>query len=133
MVNGDGTSISGRMTFSRSIPPGGGDNTCVETLFGLSVPDPIVNGRVTMTSISSIAGTSSSGNLRFDSDFNFTVRHPMRTVSVLGPQSPSSCTWTFTQATQILAINCRTIAVSGGGSASLAASFSVVSGRFTVS
>ena len=134
-VDFGGTSATGSLTYSRSIPPGGGDNTCRDS-FGFSVPDPLCLGNISMVSGSSVAGTSASFTISFQANFRCTFRHPLAGDFVInGPQTPGGCTATFTQATQIMRLDCRTILTTtpAGGRVNLSGNYRVTSSRVTIS
>ncbi len=120
-ISADGRSASVGGTFTS-----GGGVTCTESLFGSSVTVGCVGGGVTLRSSSSVAGTSASGTIFLDSGFACNVSPAIGSGrTIRGPQSPSNCTFTYTQASRSTRIDCRTIAVDGGGESGFAATYTV--------
>ena len=119
-TSADGRRVSGTLTFS-----GDGRTTCTENVFGSSVT-VVCRGNVTLTSRSSVAGVSASGDVSLDSDFECTIRAAIGAArSIRGPQTPTNCTWTFTQSTQLLTVRCATILTDSGGESGFAGSYRV--------
>ncbi len=127
-TSADGRSISGTVAFA-------GDPatrvTCTDSLFGGSVA-VTTSGNITWRSTSSVAGTSASGTLSFDSGFTWTYALLGVPRTIRGPQTPSNCTWTYAQTTGTLFLACTTIAIDGGGELSWSGTF-VVRPRLTMS
>lgn len=128
-TSADGRAISGAFTFTE-IPV---INTCEDSLFRSDIRVTCA-GSWTLRSTSSVAGTSSSGTVAFDSGFHCTFQPVIGSArSIRGPQAPSSCIWTFTQSTQALRVDCTTIAVDGGGESGFDLTYRVTSPRLTIS
>ena len=125
-VSADGRSGSGTVAFSSS-----GGVTCTESLFGTSVT-VTCRGNVTLRSTSSVAGTSVSGTATLDTGFQCDIRSLAGSRTIRGPQSPANCTETTPTGPSTMRIDCRTIAVDGGGESGFAATYTA-NRAFTVS
>src|ERR1044072_7620988 len=129
-INGAGTALSGRLTFGRTAAA-----TCTEdSLFRLSaVVD--CRGLVTLRSTSSVAGNNMSGTYAVDAGFQCSVNVGSGTcvLTIRGPQTPTGV-WTFSQATQPLTVDARTISVTADNPSFLCRSTTTASfgGRYRV-
>lgn len=101
----------------------GGGVTCTESLFGSSVL-VTCRGNLTFRVTSSSFGLSASGTIAFDSDYQC-VWDPVlgSTSTIRGPQSPTNCTWTYTQSSRVMRLGCSTIAVDGGSESGWSGSY----------
>src|ERR1044072_4604033 len=128
-TSADGRSFSARLTFS-----GAGRSQCVSpSAVGLT-PVTISCGTFTFRVISSVAVTAASGTINLDvgSMCSFSLR-PLGvpcTLNILGPQGPLTG-WTYTQATQQLALDLRGLR-QPRGSCSIATMTIVATFRLTV-
>ncbi len=133
-VSVDGTTLSGRLAFSRDSRVGG-TTRCSDSLGG-TFDDPVCVGTVTFRSTSSTASISMSGDVVFDSGFQCSFRDPFYgDVSFRGPQTLRGC-FTFNQATQLLTFRCSFIAtfgVFGTLTVTLSASYRVTTSRLVLS
>ncbi len=133
-VSGDGTFLSGRLAFSRD-SRAGGTTRCSDSLGG-TFDDPVCRGSVTLRSTSSTRGTSLSGDVVLDRDFECSFRDPfLGDVTVRGPQTLRGC-FTFNQGTQLLTVRCSltaTVGFLGTQTVTFSASYRVTTGRLTVS
>lgn len=117
-TSADGRSFSGTLAFADPV---------ARTTCGMTS-----SGSITWRSTSSVAGSSASGTLSFNSGFswNYSLLGAPRTIR--GPQAPSNCTWTYAQGVSRAFLTCRTIAVDGGGTLTWMGSFPL-SPRLTIS
>ncbi len=105
-ISADGRSFSGTVAFSR-----GKGRTCLSSgLFAASPVEAIVC-RITVRSVSSVAGTSASGDLVTETSgvapAPCSVDFPAVGITIhVDNQTVRNCI-TFNQATQSLAVNCR--------------------------
>ncbi len=131
-ISTDGTSLSGRLTFSRAT---GGTTRCIDSL-GSAFNDMVCVGTVTFRSTSSTASTSLSGDVTLDRDFQCSFRTLFYgDVTVRGPQTLRNC-FAFSQATQIFTLRCSltmTFSSFGTLTVTLSASYRVTTGRLTIS
>ncbi len=126
-TSADGRSGSGTVTFTSS-----GGVTCTESLFGSSVR-VACSGNVTLRSTSSVAGASISGTAALDSGFSCTITPAIGSArTIRGPQTPANCFETTIFGPSTMRIDCRTIAVDGGGESGFAATYTA-NRNFTVS
>jgi hypothetical protein len=95
--------------------------TCTESLLGSSVT-VTTNGRISIVSIASVAGVSSSDDLVIPAGSSFVVRS-LAGTRTYGPQTARNCI-TFNQATQTLNVRC-TIVDTGGNAATFTGSYVV--------
>ncbi len=119
--------MSGTMTFILS----SGGVTCTESLFATSLTFANT-GTMTFRSTSSVAGSGASGTMALDSNFSWTISSAFTRRTIVGPQTPANCTWTYTQVTGVLGVACNTVAVVGGTETALTGRFRVAQ-RVTVS
>ena len=133
VIDNTGTRISGRLTFSRNAT-----TDCTANLGGGTILPIVVScpGRITITSTSSVAGTSASGSATFENDASGVFCHitipALRCSIILRAQGPLTAI-TFTQATQVLNVNLnRNIVTSASAAPCTASRAATFTGRFNI-
>lgn len=122
---GDRTSADGRSISGNLISTASGGVTCTDNLFSSSMTFDCV-GNLTFRSNASVAGASASGTISLDTGFRCEATVSLGTDWIIrGPQSPTNCTWTLSQGSQVLSVRCTTIAKDGGGTVHWTGSYRV--------
>lgn len=137
-IDATGRSISGTMTFRSS-----GGVTCVMIVLGVPFSVTITcRGTFTLASTASVSRVSAFGSASLDRNLECVDDVPALrcNVRITGPQGPFANALSFNQATQVLDLDLRGArdtssgpACGPGGTVSFDGTFTVTSGRITVS